>query len=450
MQKSGVARRPAPAKTGIDVERARRPDGVRRDQHQNGRRRADAAPPERAGPAPLLHHSLRPFVVALGLSLGLAVSNGLARFAYALILPSMRQDLEWNYTEAGWLNTANGIGYLVGAILTLWLVKRISPARLYQMGLLLGAAALIATGITRDMEVLSLLRLASGIAAAPTFICGSVLASAIYVHEPDRARTAITIYFGGAGIGLIASGLLLPPLFASFGAKAWPEAWLLLGLISLVLLPVSWWASRSVSMAPDASGATRWPWRRFLPAFAAYACFAAGYVVYVTFVVAWAQEQGANMFAVIALWATLGLATLIAPAFWQPIFTKLSGGQPMAATLAMSALGTIVALVDTSPPALVVSATLFGFGFFMVPSTLAEMSRQALPKPAWGLAMSAYTIVFAAAQMVGPILAGWISDRAGSLHAGLLLGAGILALGALLALWQRVDGVRPMGLTPHS
>jgi hypothetical protein len=38
--------------------------------------------------------------VAIWLSLGPGVSNGLARFAHALILPAMRSDLGWSYTQA--------------------------------------------------------------------------------------------------------------------------------------------------------------------------------------------------------------------------------------------------------------------------------------------------------------------------------------------------------------
>ncbi|MEZ5661018.1 MAG: YbfB/YjiJ family MFS transporter [Burkholderiaceae bacterium] len=49
-----------------------------------------------------------------GLALGTVVSNGFARFAYGLVLPAMRADLQWTYTQAGWINTANAIGYLLG------------------------------------------------------------------------------------------------------------------------------------------------------------------------------------------------------------------------------------------------------------------------------------------------------------------------------------------------
>ena len=59
---------------------------------------------------------MNPWVVILALAMAPAVSNGFARFAYALILPAMRADLGWTYSMAGWINTANAIGYLLGAL----------------------------------------------------------------------------------------------------------------------------------------------------------------------------------------------------------------------------------------------------------------------------------------------------------------------------------------------
>ena len=51
--------------------------------------------------------------IVLGLALGPAAALGFGRFAYALLLPSMRADLGWTYAEAGALNAANALGYLV-------------------------------------------------------------------------------------------------------------------------------------------------------------------------------------------------------------------------------------------------------------------------------------------------------------------------------------------------
>ena len=71
----------------------------------------------------------RQWLLVGALALAPAVSNGFARFAYGLILPAMRIDLGWNYTQAGWINTANALGYLIGALLALTLISRVgSPA----------------------------------------------------------------------------------------------------------------------------------------------------------------------------------------------------------------------------------------------------------------------------------------------------------------------------------
>jgi predicted MFS family arabinose efflux permease len=34
------------------------------------------------------------------------------------MLPAMKSEMGWNYAQAGWLNTANALGYVLGAALT--------------------------------------------------------------------------------------------------------------------------------------------------------------------------------------------------------------------------------------------------------------------------------------------------------------------------------------------
>src|SRR3954468_19459405 len=75
--------------------------------------------------------------LALTLSLGAAVSLGVTRFAYALLLPPMRSDLHWSYTLAGAMNTVNALGYLLGALITPRLMHRYGPSRV-----LIGGSAL--------------------------------------------------------------------------------------------------------------------------------------------------------------------------------------------------------------------------------------------------------------------------------------------------------------------
>ena len=71
--------------------------------------------------------SHRTLGLALALSLGAAVSLGVTRFAYGLLLPPMRADLGWTYALAGFMNTANAMGYLLGALAMPRLLQRFGP-----------------------------------------------------------------------------------------------------------------------------------------------------------------------------------------------------------------------------------------------------------------------------------------------------------------------------------
>ena len=61
-----------------------------------------------------------PMWSAAGLAAGPLVGLGFARFAYALLLPAMASHLAWSLATAGAMNTANGVGYLVGALVAAW------------------------------------------------------------------------------------------------------------------------------------------------------------------------------------------------------------------------------------------------------------------------------------------------------------------------------------------
>ena len=65
------------------------------------------------------------------------------------------------------------------------------------------------------------------------------------------------------------------------------------------------------------------------------------------------------------------------------------------------------------------------------------MVRHNLPTQEWARGISAFTIVFALGQIVGPTLVGWVADGPGGLERGLACSAAVLLLGAALAWGQR-------------
>ncbi|MDH4174596.1 MAG: YbfB/YjiJ family MFS transporter [Betaproteobacteria bacterium] len=379
----------------------------------------------------------RGLLVAFLLSFGPAVSNSFARFAYALILPAMRADLEWSYSQAGSINTVNAFGYLLGALLTRALLARAGNRALYAWGMVITSVAIAATGFVRGFEALMAVRVLAGVGGAAVFICGGALSGNIFPQRPRLAATTIAIYFAGGGIGLMLSGVAVPLLLEAHGSASWPLAWRAMGYASLLMTVAAAWAAWRIAEPGKTAGEARWTLRPFAAEFAAYALFALGYIGYMTFVIAWMRLNGASTAAVIAVWFVLGLATLLAPLVWRKPAEHWPGGRPLAAVMAVLAAGAALPLASTQPAAMLLSAALFGVAMFSAPSSIGSFIQRALPRPAWGSAIATFTAVFAAGQIAGPVAIGWLADRSGSLQIGLAASAALLALGAALALAQR-------------
>lgn len=377
--------------------------------------------------------------IAFLLSLGTVVSNSFARFAYALMLPAMRNDLGWNWSQAGWLNTANAFGYLAGALLARALVDRVGNRALFIAGMPATALALLATGLVDDLLALSALRAIAGVAGAMVFVCGGALAGNVFPDDPRRATLAITVFFGGSGAGLVLCGAGIPLLLERGGDAAWPQAWLAMGAASLAMTVAAIAAARAIAepAALASAGAPVWRPRDFAPALLAYTGFGLGYIGYMTFVIAWMREHGASTTDVILVWSLLGIATLVAPWLWKRPFAEWRGGPVIALVMTVLAAGAGLPLLASSLPAMLASAALFGAGMFSTPSAVSTLIRKQLPKPAWGGAMAVFTILFAIGQIVGPTVTGWLADLYGSLRPGLALSVAVLLAGAVMALWQK-------------
>ena len=161
----------------------------------------------------------------LTLSLSATVGLGIGRFAYALVLPDMRDSLHWSYSAAGFLNTINAAGYLIGALLTSQMIRRFGWSMTVRGGTLAALASLALCALTGNFAALSLARLIAGVGAAASFVAGGALAAKIAQTRPERADFLLSLYYAAPGIGIVASGLVAPFTLQVFGAGSWWIVW---------------------------------------------------------------------------------------------------------------------------------------------------------------------------------------------------------------------------------
>lgn len=380
------------------------------------------------------------WLIAIGLSLGPAVSNGFARFAYGLVLPAMRDDLDWSYVEAGWLNTANAIGYLVGALLSLAVISSFGARRLFIWGMALTALSLLLSGLTRDFWLLSTFRALSGVAGAPVFIAGGTLAAGLFKGDAARNAMAIAIYFGGGGLGQFLSGASIPLIVEHMGKEIWPETWLLLGIASAIAFIPAYLAANA--QRDDGNGVTACiadplPYRRMMPALGGYFLFGLGYLIYLTFLVAWMRQEGASAPLVAVVWSLMGIGTMISPFMWRRVLAWSRGGEAMAASNLTTGLGVLCALVVAPPLGVIISACLVGASLYIVPTAATTFGRKNLSQAQWGQSFAAFTTVFSIGQIMGPVGAGALADATSNIASGLICASIILLFGAITAVMQR-------------
>lgn len=389
------------------------------------------------------------FWLIAALSLGPAVANSFARFAYALLLPAMRDDLGLSYSQAGALNTSNALGYLAGALIAVRYVSRLGNRRLFCVGMIVTVLAIVGSGLAEGFFEQLCLRAVAGVSGALVFVCGAVLASNAFPDRRHLSSTAIAIYFSGAGAGILLSGAAIPSLLAIAGSEAWRSAWLAIGGVSAVFTAFGIRAARRIEEPSSGTSRSSWPIGQFRAALGSYFLFGVGYIGYMTFVVAWMVSHGASALDVALTWTTLGVATMAAPIAWRVPRARWYAATTLAAVGMVLAVGAAIPLYSTSLPAMMLSALLFGGAMFTAPTSVTDLVKTSLPKGAWGSAVAFFTLIFAIGQAIGPILAGWLADATHSLQAGLAGSVAVLLLASGTAVLQSDRSWRSATVQQH-
>jgi predicted MFS family arabinose efflux permease len=378
-----------------------------------------------------------PARLILILSLTPTVGLGIGRFAYSLVLPDMRDSLGWSYSAAGFMNTINAVGYLAGAVIASKLIKRFGLSAAVRWGTLACVVSLALCAMSGNFVILSFARLLGGLGAAIAFVASGALAAMIAQSRPERANFLLSLFYAGPGLGILSSGLVAPFVLQAFGPGSWWIAWWAMTLLAvamtipLLLAPIGTKADIAGAAAPAKFAI--WPVLIYL---AGYFLFGAGYIAYMTFMIAYVRDAGGGALAQSAFWCLIGASAFVTPWVWRGVLARDSGGVSTAIILGVNATGAALPLFGHSTAWLVTSALVFGVSFFAVVGSTTAFVRFNYPPAAWPTAIAAMTIAFGVGQTLGPTATGAITDALGSLSYALNAGAAMIALAAIATAFQ--------------
>jgi predicted MFS family arabinose efflux permease len=384
-------------------------------------------------PPPRYAHPSRLILI---LSLAPVIGLGIGRFAYSLVLPDMRDSLGWSYSAAGFMNTINAVGYLAGALLASRMIRRFGMPQTVRWGTLAALLSLALCAISGNFIVLSFARLLAGIGAAAGFVGGAALAATIAQSRPERANFLLSLFYAGPGLGILSSGLIAPFVLQFFGPGSWWIVWVAMTLLSLVMIVPLLLASLDADAAIDRTVSTKFAVAPVLIYLIGYFLFGAGYIAYMTFMIAYVRDGGGGAAAQSTFWSLIGVSAFVTPWIWRRVLALDRGGLSTTIILGVNAAGAALPIFGHSPLLLSISALVFGVAFFAVVGSTTAFVRFNYPVAAWPTAIAAMTISFGIGQTLGPTVVGAITDAVGSLSFALNISAAMLALGAILAAFQ--------------
>jgi sugar phosphate permease len=376
-------------------------------------------------------------------------SLGLARFGYTLLLPSMQAGLGMDNTQAGALVSANLVGYLTLSLLGGALAARFGARRVVAAGLALAGVGMILTGLAGSFAEAALWRAVTGMGSGASNV--PVMGLLVAWFAARRRGVATGVAVAGSSVALIAIGPIVPRLLLAYEPDGWRLSWFLFGGASLAIAVACWFVLRnrpaelgleplgSTAVAEPVTGAAaNLEWGRVYrsgPVWRlgfVYLAFGFAYIIYLTFFTKrLVTEGGYTVQEAGTLFMTLGWFSLWCGLLWGWVSDIIGRKQAMIIVYLIQAAAFATFALWPSTAGFTLSAVLFGLTAWSIPAIMAAACGDLLGSRLAPAALGFVTLFFGAGQAIGPSVAGWMADGAGSFVSAYLLAGAVSLVGAL-------------------
>jgi predicted MFS family arabinose efflux permease len=300
--------------------------------------------------------------------------------------------------------------------------------------MVLATAAFFACASPLSFAWYLLWRFVAGVAGGVLMV---LAAPTVLPHvRPERRGIAGGAIFTGVGLGIAASGTVVP-LLSRWGLV---QTWCGLGVVSTALTLVAWngWPREPARVDGARTDHARRPERspRTLKAlYVAYALNAFGLVPHMIFLVDFvARGLGGGLDAGGRYWVMFGVGAMLGPVVAGTLADRIGFGATMRLAFALQTVLIGVLALTTASPWLIVSSLVIGaFVPGMVPLTLGRVHELAPPDTqSRAAAWSRATMAFALGQAVGGYGLSFVYARTGDYATLFTLGAAAVGLALVI------------------
>ncbi|MQS07354.1 MFS transporter [Streptomyces alkaliphilus] len=357
------------------------------------------------------------------------VAFGMARYAYGLTLPDIRQELELSEPVLGLIAGATFAGYLAGLLLAGPLAVRRGSRAPTTVGGACGAVGAVIVTVAQLPWLLAVGAVLAGSAGGWVWASYSDIVTRT-VSAPQRPGALAIITTGTSGGLVVLAGLAVLAIPGS-----WRMVWAGIALAAVAAAVVN------LRLVPRTGPKPRPERRRGtsplvttlgIPAAYSVVYFAA-VVIYFTYA-ADVLTRDLPAAAVPALYAVIGVTGMVGVATGA-VAQRLGSSRVAALCLVtVAAALALLGLAGDSMIATAVSAYVFGPGYMIGSAVLAVWTAELVPERA-GAAFTGCLIVGAVSSVAAPVVAGAVIPE--------------LGLGTLLVLTAAVSLISGVALLPH-
>jgi predicted MFS family arabinose efflux permease len=371
-----------------------------------------------------------PLRLACAGMVALAVAMGIGRFVYTPILPGMMEELGLSPADAGWIASANYLGYLIGALAAAggWAHGR--ERMLMFSGLAASAVLAALMGLTGTMAAFLVIRFLAGLASAFVMV---FMASIVFGHLATANRSDLqALHFGGVGLGIAASSAMMAILVTEHAG--WATGWFWSAVISAGGLAVVAFLVGSTSTANGVAG--REPAlpkdSSLVKMIVAYGLFGFGYIVTATFLVAIVRQGGGGRVFEAMVWMVTGLAGFPSVWLWQKVAARIGLYSAYVVGCLIEAVGVTASVATGGWIGPLLGGFLLGATFIAITALGLQTARVLAPQAPRRI-FAVMTAAFGLGQIIGPIVAGLLAQASGGFFLASIVAAAILLVSGATA-----------------
>jgi predicted MFS family arabinose efflux permease len=376
------------------------------------------------------------FNILLAGIISLIIGVGVARFAFTTLLPSMLDDF-LTVTQAGILASINYVGYLSGAILTIFITSLNTKVKLFRFGLFLSVVTTLVLATTKDPYIWYVSRIIAGFGSAMVLIIGGALVM-VKLNVEDKTK-AMGYHFSGIGFAIFVCEIISQ---YTLKVDSWEYSWFILTSMAFVF---SFYGGYILSFNKDHLKSTpKHPLSMsiFTPyvilLILAYYCAGVGFVVQATFFPDIINSlEGLNGQGNLG-WLIVGFAGIPSAIFWMRMAYKFNSVDVIIVAFILQIIGILIPTFTSNMYLNFLSGFLYGSTFIgHVALFMHYGGKLAGKNPV--VFMGAMTAAYGIGQVTSPLYIVTLFEKYGTYDMALYVTAVLVSFGIVfLSIAKRI------------